>query len=71
MKKISEMTQEQNTATPLSAELLKSADEREKEEVVIPDECGDTLWCAVLAQEDKAAQPDNAVQAKSADQIKE
>ena len=71
MKKILEMTQEQNTNTPLTAELLKSADEREKEKVVIPDECGDTLWCAVLAQEDKAGQPDNAVQAKSADQIKE
>ena len=69
MKKISGTT-EQNAATPLTAELLKSADEREKEEVVIPDECGDTLWCAVLEQEDKTGQPDHAVQAKSADQIK-
>lgn len=71
MKKISEMTPEQNTASPLTAELLKSADEREKEEVVIPDECGDTLWCDVLAQEDNAGQPGNDVQAKSTDQIKE
>jgi hypothetical protein len=31
--------------------------ETEKQEVVIPDECGDSLWDAVLAQETNLTRP--------------
>lgn len=34
-----------------SDELSNTADSLKKEEVVMPDECGDTLWDAVLKQE--------------------
>lgn len=46
-----------NTVSPLSEELLKNSDESASEEIVIYDECGDTLWDRVLAQKEKLLTP--------------
>ncbi len=55
----------QGTVSSLSIELSKISAEPAKEEIVIYDECGDTMWDDVLAQEDKANQLKKVEQEKS------
>jgi len=43
---------ESDSPSQRGAELVKPIENVEKEEVVIYDECGDTMWDKVLAQKD-------------------
>lgn len=53
MKIISKNKQGPDAISSLSDELLKTNSETVNEEVVMYDECGDTLWDRVLEQDDK------------------
>ncbi len=57
MESVSNNKKESVLVSPLSVELSKNSNESSSEEVVIYDECGDTLWDRVLAQEDKTNNP--------------
>lgn len=56
------LTMEKDTSkkpTSLLADALQQKKENKEEEVVIPDECGDTLWDKVLEQEEKKDASEN------------
>ncbi len=51
--------------SPVMPEPVSIADSTIKEEVVIYDECGDTLWDRVLSQEEKTGSPDQDKDSKA------
>ena len=52
MEKILPEGEALNKVTPLSNELPKTGNKVEADEIVLYDECGDTLWDRVLRQEE-------------------
>lgn len=50
--------------SPVTPEADTMADSTVEEEIVIYDECGDTLWDRVLRQEDKIKNPEQETSAE-------